>query len=209
MSSGFLLRGLYIITDGPDPTSRVDQALAGGARLVQYRDKTNDQARRRREALDLRTLCRAYSVPLIINDDLDLAAELGANGVHLGRSDPAPEEARRVLGPEAIIGISCYNELERAIAAAEAGADYLAFGRFFPSGTKPLAVQAYPELLRQARQTLDLPLVAIGGITPENGGALIEAGADMLAVVGGVFGQADVQGAARAFTRLFDKGGVT
>jgi thiamine-phosphate pyrophosphorylase len=183
--------------------------LAGGARLVQYRDKTDERSRRRSEALDLLALCRACSVPLIINDDLALAADLGADGVHLGRDDPRLDEARRRLGPEAIIGVSCYNQLERAAAAARAGASYVAFGRFFPSGTKPLAVQAHPDLLREARRTLGLPLVAIGGITPENGGALIEAGADMLAVVGGVFGQADVRAAALAFSRLFEKGGMT
>jgi len=209
MTSAHLLRGLYVITNGPNPAPRVESALSGGARLVQYRDKTEDRARQRREALALQALCRDFSVPLIINDDLLLAAELCTAGVHLGRDDPPLAEARKMLGPEAIIGVSCYNRLERAMAAAQGGASYVAFGRFFPSGTKPLAVQAHPDVLREARRTLGLPLVAIGGISPENGGALIEAGADMLAVVGGVFGQADVRGAARAFTSLFEKGGVT
>ncbi len=201
------LRGLYVISDGPDAAPRIEQALAGGARLVQYRDKTAEPARRRREALALRALCRRYGVPLIINDDLALAAEIGADGVHLGRDDPALTTARRRLGADALIGVSCYNRLERALAAAAAGADYCAFGRFFPSGTKPAAVQAEPELLRRARQALRLPLVAIGGITPENGGALIEAGADMLAVIGGVLGQPEICAAALAFTRLFEPGG--
>ncbi len=203
------LRGLYVITDGPDPVPRVEQALGGGARLVQYRDKTADAQRRLKEALGLLSLCDHYGVPLIINDDLDLAAAAGAHGVHLGRDDPSLAAARRRLGAGALIGVSCYNELGRALQAADEGADYVAFGRFFPSGTKPLAVQAEPELLRRARKALRLPLVAIGGITPENGDALIEAGADMLAVSGGLLGQPDIRAAALAFTRLFEPGGPT
>jgi thiamine-phosphate pyrophosphorylase len=203
-----VLRGLYAITAGPDPAAAVAEALAGGARAIQYRDKGTDGARRRREALELRTLCRQRGVPLLINDDVDLAAAVGADGVHLGRADLPLAEARRRLGPDALIGVSCYNELERALAARDAGADYVAFGRFHPSGTKPLAVQAEPDLLRRARPLVGLPLVAIGGITPENGGALIEAGADMLAVVGGVFGQPDIRRAALAFSVLFEPRGA-
>jgi len=201
------LRGLYVISDGPDPAPRIARALAGGARLIQYRDKSDDRTRRRREALELQRICRRFGVPLIINDDPALAAEIGAEGVHLGREDPALEEARRRLGPDALIGVSCYNSLGRALAASAAGADYCAFGRFFPSGTKPSAVQVQPELLCRARQALQLPLVAIGGITPENGGALIEAGADMLAVIGGVLAEPDIRAAALAFARLFAPGG--
>jgi thiamine-phosphate pyrophosphorylase len=200
----FVLRGLYAVTAGPDPVRGVADALAGGGRAVQYRDKGRDPDRRRREALELLALCRERGVPLLINDDVELAAAVGADGVHLGRDDPPLAEARRRLGPDALIGVSCYNELERALAARDAGADYVAFGRFFASGTKPLAVQAEPALLRRARPLVRLPLVAIGGITPENGGALIEAGADMLAVVGGVFGQPDIRRAALAFSTLFE-----
>jgi thiamine-phosphate pyrophosphorylase len=139
----------------------------------------------------------------IVNDDLDLAAAVGADGVHLGRDDAHPRRARHRLGRRALIGISCYNQLERAREAQALGADYAAFGRFFPSHTKPSAVQADPELLRRARREIDLPLVAIGGITPENAGFLLDAGADMLAVVDGVFGADDVRAAARSFTELF------
>jgi len=201
-------RGLYVITDSVLLTDRdieaaVRAALEGGARIVQYRDKSDDEPRRVREAAALVRVCHYFDIPLIINDDVDLAALVAADGVHLGRSDPDIRQARKTLGRRAIIGVSCYNELPRAAAAEEAGADYLAFGRFFPSSTKPEAVTAEPALLQVAKRTLRRPLVAIGGITPENGGALVRAGADLLAVVQGVFGQPDIRVAARAFTSLF------
>ena len=183
--------------------SMVSEAIDGGARLVQYRDKSRDAARRREEAAGLAALCRLHGVPLIVNDDVELASEVGADGVHLGRDDPAVATARRRLGEAALIGVSCYDRFERAVAAAAAGADYVAFGRFFPSATKPDAVRAETGLLRRARRELGLPVVAIGGITPENGGALIAAGADMLAVVRAVFAAADVRAAAAALARLF------
>ncbi len=202
------LRGLYAITPAhpraasPLP-AQVEEAIVGGARLVQYRNKGRDGAARLADARGLLAVCRKHGIPLIINDDLELAAAVGADGVHLGRDDPEPREARGRLGPDAIIGVSCYDELERAREAQHAGADYAAFGRFFASATKPRAVPAAPDLLRRARRELSLPLVAIGGITPENGGPLIAAGADMLAVVEGVFGQPDIRAAALAYNRLF------
>lgn len=142
-------------------------------------------------------------MPLVINDDVALAVALGADGVHLGRDDADPGEARAMLGRAAIVGVSCYDRYERAEWAKSVGADYVAFGRFFRSGTKPDAVQASADLLRRARRELGLPLVAIGGITPENGGPLIAAGADMLAVVEAVFARPDIRAAAHAFARLF------
>ncbi len=201
-------RGLYVITDaglgrGAALVSMVSEAIDGGGRLVQYRDKSNDAARRREEAAALAALCRLRGVTLIVNDDVELAAEVGADGVHLGRDDAAVATARRRLGEAALIGVSCYARFELAVAAAAAGADYVAFGRFFPSATKPDAVHAETGLLRRARRELGLPVVAIGGITPENGGALIAAGADMLAVVRAVFAAADVRAAAAALARLF------
>lgn len=203
-----MLTGLYAITDsqltpGAALAPAVEAALRGGARVIQYRDKGSDTARRQQEADALNALCHAHGALLIVNDDVELAAAAGAAGVHLGRDDPQLNAARKRLGSGAIIGVSCYNQLPRAQAAAEQGADYVAFGRFFPSLTKPDAVAATPELLREARRALDLPLVAIGGITPENGGLLLEAGADMLAVIHGVFGQADIEAAARRFAELF------
>ncbi len=200
--------GLYAITrpapvGGQALSEEVAGAIAGGARWVQYRDKGEDQARRRQEAAALAQLCRRHQVPLIVNDDPRLAAEVGADGVHLGRDDSALRPARRLLGPSAIIGVSCYDRLDRARAAQSAGADYLAFGRFFASRSKPGAVPAGIELLRAARREFYLPLVAIGGITPENGRALVCAGADMLAVIHGIFGQPHPGRAARAFDRCF------
>lgn len=196
--------GLYAITDGPraDLLDVVGQALAGGARLLQYRDKTADAPRRLAEAMALRQLCSAHGVPLIINDDIALAHAAQADGVHLGERDDGIAAARAVLGEQAIIGVSCYNMPERARAAAAAGASYLAFGAFFASPTKPMAPRASPDLLRQSA-ALGLPLVAIGGITPDNGGSLIDAGADYLAVISAVFGAADVRGAAQSFTDLY------
>ncbi|MEJ2590713.1 MAG: thiamine phosphate synthase [Candidatus Thiodiazotropha sp.] len=202
------LHGLYAITDPalcPAQTleSQVEQALAGGCRVIQYRDKHADRDKRRVQAGRLSELCRRHRALLIVNDDIELAREVGADGVHLGRDDPDPAAARAALGDGAIIGVSCYNRLDLALAAAAAGVDYVAFGRFFPSRTKPEAVQATPELLRQARAAIGLPLVAIGGITPENGAPLMAAGADMLAVVHGVFGQPDIRAACRRLNELF------
>jgi len=204
-----MLTGLYAITDttltpGDTLIPAVAAALRGGARVIQYRDKSQDAARRTEEAAALNSLCKDHGALLIINDDVQLAADIGAAGVHLGRDDAALPAARKRLGNGAIIGVSCYNQLTRAQAAAEQGADYVAFGRFFPSQTKPDALAATPELLRAARHALALPLVAIGGITPDNGGLLLDAGADMLAVIHGVFGQPDIEAAARRFAVLFD-----
>ncbi len=197
-------QGLYVITDGPRPNllEAVAQALAGGARLLQYRDKTTDHPRRFDEARALRALCAARGVPLIVNDDVELARAAGAAGVHLGEEDSDIAAARAVLGPDAIIGVSCYDSLERARELVAAGADYVAFGAFFPSPTKPHARRASFELLRQSA-ALGVPRVAIGGITPDNGGSLIDAGADYLAVISAVFGDPDVRGAAERFAQLF------
>ena len=207
------LRGLYAITDGtPRLLERVAAAIVGGAAVVQYRDKTTDAARREREARDLLAVCRAHGIPLIINDDVVLTATIGADGVHLGRDDAAVREARRVLGDAAIIGVSCYNDFDRAVAAQQAGASYVAFGRFFASHTKPdaVAVGIYPasnnsglDLIRRAKAQLSIPVVAIGGITPDNAAPLIDAGVDMLAVVHGIFSQANPEQAARRYTQLF------
>jgi len=204
-------RGLYVITD-PEliPAARlaeqVDAALAGGAVLVQYRDKQAAPAARWERAQAILSRCRARGVPLVINDDPDLAAALGADGVHLGNEDADPVAARGRLGPRAVVGVSCYNQLARAEAAVAAGADYVAFGRFFASRTKPEAVQAETALLRRARQRLRVPVVAIGGIDAANGAGLIAAGADLLAVVHGVFGKSDVTAAARSLAALFSAG---
>ena len=208
------LQGLYAITpaatrDNDSLARQVELAIEGGARLIQYRNKSDNkslpQPARYQEAQALLAICHRYRVPLIINDDVALAVDLAADGVHLGGEDMACLEARERLGPSAIIGISCYNQLDRALAAQAQGADYVAFGRFFPSRSKPQAVQAGVALLRQARQQLRIPIVAIGGITSDNCHTLIEAGADMLAVIDAVFGEADVKAAAQRFARCFNQ----
>jgi len=186
----FPARGLYAITQTDNRTlddivADVEAVLRGGALVVQYRDKNPHDA----EALARRlaVLCHNYNVPLLINDNAELAAKVGADGVHLGKDDGGIEQARALLGPHAIIGISCYNSLERALLAQSQGASYVAFGRFFPSHSKPLAAPAQLETLRQAKAVINLPIVAIGGILPDNGATLLTAGADVLAVIGGLF----------------------
>ena len=198
------LHGLYAISDGPraDLLDACAAALEGGAGVLQYRDKSADAARRLGEARALRALCARYRVPLIVNDDVELALAIGADGVHLGEHDPDPARARARLGTQAIIGVSCYDSLERARRFAAAGVDYLAFGAFFPSPTKPAARRATADLLRSAR-SLGKPLVAIGGITHDNARIPIEAGADCIAVISALFGAADVEASARAFAALF------
>lgn len=208
MVSNLSIARLYAIADTQylDDTRLIDavaQAIAGGTRIIQYRDKKHAAAERARRASELAKLCRQQGALFIVNDDVVLAKQAQADGVHLGREDTAIVDAREQLGPKAIIGVSCYNELARAEAAEKQGADYVAFGRFFPSRTKPRAVQASLDLLREAKKKLHIPIVAIGGITPENGAALIAAGADALAVIEGVFGQTDVRAAAERYAKLF------
>ena len=199
------LRGLYAISDGPraDLIDACAAALAGGATILQYRDKSADRARRLAEASALQALCARHRVPLIVNDDVELAAAVGAAGVHLGEGDAPIGEARARLGRAAIIGVSCYDSIDRARQFAALGADYLAFGAFFASQTKPDARVAAPHLLREAK-ALGLPLVAIGGITHDNAPLLIEAGADAVAIISALFGAPDVRAAARRFADLFD-----
>lgn len=203
-----LVGGLYAVTpDCPDTAvllEKVRQALEGGARLVQYRNKTGGLKLRRSQAGALLALCRKHGAPLIVNDDLELALAVGADGLHLGAKDGSLEQARRRLGPGRLLGASCYNRIDLAREAVAAGADYVAFGSFFPSSVKPQAVVAPLELLREARQRLPVPVVAIGGITPENAPRLIAAGADACAVISALFRAPDVKRAARDFARLFE-----
>ncbi len=209
MSRPVLPRGLYAVTDnslsGTALVQHVAQAIQGGAVMIQYRDKSTDAGQRLWQANDLQMLCQPLRVPLIINDDIELAVQCRAAGVHLGKDDASIEQARAALGEQAIIGVSCYASLPRAQAALAAGADYVAFGSFFASPTKPAAEHADLELLRAARAALSIPIAAIGGITPDNGRALVTAGADLLAVVSGVFGATDVTVRRRAaYAVLFD-----
>lgn len=204
------LRGLYVVTDHElTPSVRLLQAVTaaihGGAHLVQYRDKSSDHKRRQQEAQALLEVCREQEIPLIINDDVALAAEIGADGVHVGDEDAPLEEARVRLGPHAIIGVSCYGSLERAIEAEHAGADYVAFSSPFRSPTKPESQPAPLSVLTAARARLSIPICVIGGITPENGKPLASAGADMLAVISGVFAQTDIEAAAHRYAQLFER----
>lgn len=202
------LTGLYVITDDSHTStemlvSQVEQALQGNARVVQYRNKHALTTQRLEEAGALLELCRRFQAPLIINDDIELAVHTGADGVHLGRDDGRVADARKRLGQQGIIGVSCYNSIDRARKAANEGADYVAFGRFYASGSKPEASPASIETLHQAKRLIKLPIVAIGGINAENSPPLLSAGADMLAVIGGVFRQPDIREASRAIANLF------
>jgi thiamine-phosphate pyrophosphorylase len=199
--------GVYAITPETADTEhllrQVEAALAGGVAAVQYRDKSADVARRHEQASELIALCRRFGVPLIVNDDLRLADLADADGVHLGRDDARLAEARIILGPHKIIGASCYQSLDLALAAQAAGADYVAFGSFFASPTKPAAPRASLDLLRQAAPAIHVPLVAIGGITLTSAPPLIDAGADSIAVLSALFDATDIRAAARALNQLF------
>ena len=204
------IKGLYVITPDELNTAellrKVRLALLGGARLLQYRNKTADAALRLKQAKALCELTREFAVPLIVNDDVVLAQQVDAEGVHLGGADGGVADARALLGRGRIIGVSCYNRLPLAHEAVRQDADYVAFGSFFASAVKPEAVAATPDLLRQARRELNVPIVAIGGITAQSGAQLLEAGADALAVISAVFDAPDVEGAAKEFFHLFEQG---
>jgi thiamine-phosphate pyrophosphorylase len=200
--------GLYAITpdmaDTDELVRRARLAMRGGARVVQYRNKSADVALRLAQTLALKQAAGEFGVTFIINDDAQLALQVGADGVHLGAADGSVAAARALLGAEKIIGVSCYNHILAARQAVAAGADYVAFGAFFASSVKPDAVAADAGLLRQARAELSLPLVAIGGITAQNAAPLIKAGADAVAVISALWGAQDIQAAAREFSMLFD-----
>lgn len=180
----------------------VEAALVGGTVLLQYRNKLADAELRCAQASQLQALCAPYGVPLLINDDVELARALRADGVHLGDSDVDIQSARAALGAKAIIGASCYDDFARAERAAAAGASYLAFGAFFPSSTKPNARRASLKLLRKAAR-FGLPRVAIGGITADNARPLIAGGADLLAVISDLFDAPNIEAAARRYVALF------
>lgn len=203
------IHGLYAITPQTGDTAELllhtGLALSGGAKVVQYRSKLADAALRRSQAQGLLALCRSHSVPLIINDDLELALSVGADGVHLGRDDGDLAAARRALGPDRLLGASAYDRLELAEHAVEQGADHVAFGSVYASPTKPRAVRAPLLLFQEARMRLNVPLIAIGGITPDNARAVLDAGADALAIISALYDAPDIERAARQFAALFDR----
>ena len=186
------LKGLYAITDErliseQDFDKKVEQALQGGAKIIQYRDKSNDTKKRQHQALSLRHLCEKHNALCLINDDIQLAKEVNAHGVHLGKDDVSLHTARDVLGETAVIGVSCYNDLSLAISAEKNGASYVAFGAIFPSPTKPNAPISGLKIISQAKQTLFLPICAIGGISHTNIQQVIQHGTDMAAVISEIF----------------------
>lgn len=204
------LCGLYAITDtaiaarrGRALADMVAAALRGGARIIQYRDKISSAEQRHATAVLLRDLCEKFNALFLINDDVELALACSAHGVHLGQSDTGLQHARARLGPDHIVGISCHSDLALALRAEQHGANYIALGRFFPSQTKPQAPPAGIETLRTIRAQIKTPIVAIGGVTPQNAPQLIAAGADMIAAIAGVFDTDDVEVAAREYTKLF------
>ena len=201
------LRGLYAITpergDAEELAARVAECIAGGASLVQYRAKRAGGAAALVQARAIAQACREGGVPLIVNDSVELAAAVQADGVHLGRDDVSVREARIVL-PHALIGLSCYDDPERARAAARDGADYVGIGSMFPSSTKPGAVRAPLEAIERAHRVSGLPVAAIGGITAENAASLVAAGADMIAVIAALFDAQDVRLAAQRLARLYE-----
>ncbi len=210
MSKRFPSSGLYIITDDSLPDQNIITttkiALNAGANVVQLRQKTATSLQSVAHSLaeQLLILCNQHQVPLIINDDPEFAHQIGADGVHLGKDDTDIKSARERLGEQAIIGVSCYNSLELALTAQSQGADYVAFGCFFSSASKPHATPANINLLTAAKSQINIPIVAIGGITPENAGQLVTAGADYLAVIQGIYGHPDPQLATRNYLNVLN-----
>lgn len=203
------IEGLYAITpDLPDTNELlrcVQPALRGGARVLQYRNKAADAALKLVQAKALRQLSREFGTTFIVNDDAGLAVQVDADGVHLGGEDSSVGAARALLGSSGIIGVSCYNRLSLAHEAVRLGADYVAFGAFFPSGVKPQAVKAELALLQTARKELSAPIVAIGGITQQNAATLIEAGANAVAVISALWNAQDIEASAHGFSTLFSR----
>ncbi len=210
MGSQRTIHGLYAITpdlaDTNELLRNVRLALQGGVRILQYRNKTADAALKLAQARALRKLTCEFDTGFIVNDDAQLAVQVDADGVHLGSKDGSAAAARQLLGNTKLIGVSCYNRLSLAHEAVRQGADYVAFGAFFSSSVKPGAVKAETALLQKAREELNVPVVAIGGITQSNGKVLVEAGADALAVISALFDAPDIEFAAREFSTLIWQG---
>jgi len=206
MQSKNAIRGLYAVTpdlvDTKDLSARTEQALKGGARLLQYRNKQAQAALKQEQTTELVRLCRLHGCIFIVNDDIELALRVAAHGVHLGRDDGDLATARRLLGPDRLLGASCYGSIAFALAARDAGVDYIAFGAAYASPTKPGNKRAPLDLYREA-QSIGLPVVAIGGITLDNAPPLVAAGVDALAVITALYTAPDITAAARSFTALY------
>lgn len=202
------MKGLYIVTPDWDDTAKLleitELALKGGASIVQYRHKTADARLRQEQAECLLELCRSYQRPLIINDYVDLCIALDADGVHVGGTDDSVANVRAAVGPDKIVGASCYGSMDLAREAYKAGASYIAFGGFYPSRVKKYPVTTSPDIVAQAKAEISLPVVVIGGMTQANAAPLIACGADMVAAISSVYLAGDPQSAAKAFVSLFD-----
>lgn len=203
------LKGLYAITDDQlinrqQFSQAIESALQGGAKIIQYRDKSNDQQKRFQQATILRTLCQQYQATSIINDDIELAKAVAADGVHLGKNDASLTRARQLLGDKAIIGVSCYNELRLALEAEKNRANYVAFGAIFSSSTKPNAVVAGLDIIAAAKQQLSIPVCTIGGITDKNIPQVVKQGADMAAVISSLFSAHDIKHTAQNLSQYFN-----
>jgi len=207
MRDSFIINGLYAIT--PDMADlntlihKTQSAIEGGAFMVQYRSKIHDRAVKIQQCAAILRLCREYDVPCIVNDDAEMCRILEADGVHLGENDDNIAEVRRILGEDAIIGSSCYDQLDRAKQAQKEGASYVAFGAMFPTPTKPNAPRATLELLREAKREIHIPIVAIGGITVNNAHDVIEAGVDAIAVITSLFEAKTIKETAETFLKMF------
>jgi thiamine-phosphate pyrophosphorylase len=201
------MNGLYLVTPDWDDTDKMlavtEQALLGGAALVQYRHKTADAAQRKAQASALLALCRRYQRPLVINDFVELCLELDADGVHVGGTDASVAQVRAALGPDKIVGASCYGSLQLARDAHQGGASYVAFGGFYPSRVKKYEVSTQAAIVAESKAEIPLPAVVIGGMTAANSAPLVAQGADMVAAISSVYLADDPQAAAREFVALF------
>ncbi|MGJ7915974.1 thiamine phosphate synthase [Massilia sp. LXY-6] len=201
------MKGLYLVTPDWTDTGRLldvtQQALDAGAALVQYRNKTANEALRQEQAAALLALCRRRNTPLVINDHVALCLQLDADGVHVGGTDEGVAALRAALGPDRIVGASCYGRFELAQAAQDAGASYVAFGGFYPSKVKVYEVSTPPDIVARAKAALRVPVVAIGGMTAENARPLVGLGADMVAAISSVYLADEPYAAAREFAGLF------
>lgn len=201
------MKGLYLVTPDWDDTQKMldvtEAGLRGGASIVQYRHKTASPELRREQAAQLQALCRRYGRPFIINDFVELALALDADGIHVGGTDAAVAQVRAAVGPAKIVGSSCYGSLQLARDAHASGASYVAFGGFYPSRVKKYEVSTPPEIVAQAKKEIPLPNVVIGGMTQENSAPLVQQGTDMVAVISSIYMADDPESAARGFARLF------
>jgi thiamine-phosphate pyrophosphorylase len=207
MRDSFIIKGLYAITpDSADLNTLIQKtqlAIEGGAFMVQYRSKINDRDVKMQQCAAILRICREYDIPCIVNDDVEMCRVLKADGVHLGENDDNIAEVRYILGEDAIIGSSCYDQLNRAKQAQKEGASYVAFGAVFPTPTKPNAPRATLELLREAKSEIQIPIVAIGGITVNNAHDVIKTGIDAIAVITSLYEAKTIKETAETFAKMF------